>query len=162
MNCFDYTEVYKMELWFGDFIKNYSDLKVLRNNSLDSHLNKYLNKSKLNNNYVDIFINNTSNKDLWSPKIPLMINGYFADMQKVLRGVHSLLKKNGVCVIVVGNSSYGNIVIPTDAILAKIGLNIGFKKCWIEIARKLGTSSQQYKKINNPSFLRESLVILIK
>ena len=39
-NCFDYTEVYKTELWFGDFVKEYKDLRNLRNKTLSSHLNK--------------------------------------------------------------------------------------------------------------------------
>ena len=38
-NCFDYTEIYKLELWFGKFVSDYGDLKRLRNQSLHSHLN---------------------------------------------------------------------------------------------------------------------------
>ena len=30
VNCFDYFEVYKIELWFGDFINNYDQLRLLR------------------------------------------------------------------------------------------------------------------------------------
>ena len=101
-------------------------------------------------------------KDLWSRKIPYMIEGYFEDMRKTLKGLYELTKPDGYCIIVVGNSAYGNIAIPTDLILGNIGLNIGFKICNIEIARHLGTSSQQYKKINNRNMLRESLVILKK
>ena len=37
-NCFDYTEIYKLELWFGEFVKNYSDLKQLKKSSLRSNL----------------------------------------------------------------------------------------------------------------------------
>lgn len=162
MNCFDYTEVYKMELWFGDFIKEYSDLKILRNLSLDSHLNKSFNKDYSLNKYSDFFSEIVAKKDVWSKKIPFMIKGYFNDMRRTLKGIHLLLKERGKCVIVVGNSAYGNIAIPTDLILGQIGLELGFRKCDIEVARKLGTSSQQYKKINDISILRESLVILEK
>lgn len=31
-NCFDYTEIYKLELWFGNFVNSYDDLKKLRKN----------------------------------------------------------------------------------------------------------------------------------
>ena len=99
---------------------------------------------------------------LWNNKIPLMIKAYFKDMYVTLQGIYKLLKKDGRCIIVVGNSAYGNIAIPTDMILGKLGLEIGYSKCRIEIARHLGTSSQQYKKINNKSILRESLIILEK
>lgn len=163
MNCFDYTEVYKVELWFGDFIKNYNELKELRNSTLRSHLNQDLTeRNKLNNKFVNIFSEAVSRKKLWNRKIPLMIKGYFEDMWFVLREIYQLLSPNGCCVVVVGNSAYGNIAVPTDTILGNIGLDIGFKSFQIEIARHLGTSSQQYRKINNKDILRESLILLKK
>ena len=163
MNCFDYTEVYKVELWFGDFIKDYGELKSLRDSTLYSHLNQSLTeRHRLNNEYVTTFSEAISKKELWDKRIPLMVRGYFEDMWLVLKGIYQLLSKNGHCIIVVGNSAYGNIVIPVDLILGNIGLDIGFKSFEIEIARHLGTSSQQYKKVNAKDMLRESLLILKK
>ena len=163
MNCFDYAEVYKVELWFGDFIQEYSDLKSLRMSSLTSHLNKKLDKRiLLSNKYVNLFEEEVKKQKLWNKKIPFMIEGYFEDMWLTLQGLYELIKKGGICIIVVGNSSYGNIAIPTDQLLADIGTQIGFKKCRIDVARKLGTSSQQFKKVNKLNILRESLVILEK
>ena len=52
--------------------------------------------------------------------------------------------------------------IPTDEILKNLGRKNGFKNNYIIQARKLGTSSQQYKKIDNLNMLRESLVVLSK
>ena len=52
-NCFDYTEIYKLELWFGDFVSSYDDLKLLRAKSLKSHLNmKYV--------YTDLYSEKSS------------------------------------------------------------------------------------------------------
>lgn len=160
-NCFDYTEVYKTELWFGDFIDEYKKLKQLRNLTLSSHLNKDL--PDINTmNEIKLYINKIKKKKLWSPKIIRMIKNYFFEMSILLKNIYNLLNNNGKCVIVVGNSSYGNIVIPTDKILEKISKKIGFKKTHIIEARRLGTSSQQYKNIDYPNKLRESLVILTK
>ena len=160
-NCFDYTEVYKTELWFGDFIDEYKKLKKLRNLTLSSHLNKDL--PDINTmNEIKLYINKIKKKKLWSPKIIRMIKNYFFEMSVLLKNIYNLLNNNGKCVIVVGNSSYGNIVIPTDKILEKISKKIGFKKTHIIEARRLGTSSQQYKNIDDPNKLRESLVILTK
>ena len=161
-NCFDYTEVYKTELWFGDFIKDYKDLKVLRNQSMSSHLNKNLNKNIEILNEIKIIIEKISAKKLWSKKIIDMLINYFNEMKLLLRLIYPLLNQNGKCVIVVGNSSYGNIAIPTDQIFEKIAKKIGFKKTYIIEARKLGTSSQQSKKIDDANKLRESLVVLSK
>jgi hypothetical protein len=160
-NCFDYTEVYKTELWFGDFIDEYKKLKKLRNLTLSSHLNKDL--PDINTmNEIKLYINKIKKKNLWSPKIIRMIKNYFFEMSILLKNIYNLLNNNGKCVIVVGNSSYGNIVIPTDKILENISKKIGFKKTHIIEARRLGTSSQQYKNIDYPNKLRESLVILNK
>ena len=72
------------------------------------------------------------------------------------------LKKEGSCVIIVGNSSYGNIVLPTDEIFSNIARRLGFKNIKIKIARKLSTSSQQLRHVDNPNLLRESLVYFQK
>ena len=160
-NCFDYTEVYKTELWFGDFVKEYKDLKDLRNKTLSSHLNKTFSKVSILRE-ITPFVNIIKMKKLWSNKIVDMIINYFFEMNLLLSMFYKLLSKNGKCVIVVGNSAYGNIAIPTDDILKKLAKKVGFKKNYIIKARKLGTSSQQYKNVDDPKKLRESLVILSK
>ena len=161
-NCFDYTEVYKTELWFGDFIKDYKDLKVLRNQSMSSHLNKNLNKNIEILNEIKIIIEKISAKKLWSKKIIDMLINYFNEMKLLLRLIYPLLNQNGKCVIVVGNSSYGNIAIPTDQIFEKIAKKLVLKKRILLKQEKLGTSSQQFKKIDDANKLRESLVVLSK
>jgi hypothetical protein len=37
-NRFDYFESLKVELWFGGFVRNYEELRVLRKRSMRSHL----------------------------------------------------------------------------------------------------------------------------
>ena len=160
-NCFDYTEVYKTELWFGDFIKEYKDLRNLRNKTLSSHLNKTFPDVKILKEIIP-YIDKIKIKKLWSKKIIDMLINYFYEMDVLLSKLNTLIRKNGKCVIVVGNSSYGNVVIPTDEILKKLARKNGFKNNYIIQARKLGTSSQQYKKIDNLNMLRESLLVLSK
>ncbi len=158
-NCFDYTEVYKTELWFGDFVKEYKDLRNLRNKTLSSHLNKKFSDVKILKEIIP-YIDKIKIKKLWSKKIIDMLTNYFYEMDVLISKLNTLISKNGKCVIVVGNSSYGNVAIPTDEILKKIAKKNGFKNNYIIHARKLGTSSQQYKKIDNLNMLRESLVVL--
>lgn len=161
-NCFDYTEVYKLELWVSGLVKEYSNLKEIRNDSLSSHLNKTYVNSKSHELIVNE-ISQLSEKKLWSNKIIHMLNEYFFDMEKIINNSYRILKNNGCCVIVVGNSAYSGIVIQTDLILTKIAKNIGFKSCEIKIARKLRASSQQSKFLSfNNNNLRESILILKK
>lgn len=168
-NCFDYCEVYKIELWMGDFIKSYSDLKFLRSEAIRSHVN-IKHPEKLSNKYrPDLtilereFINKIDPDNLWNKNIPNMIKGYFEDMGIILKNIYEVMKRKGICAIVVGNSAYGNVVIPTDQILSLISSQIGFKFKEIKIARRLRTSSQQMSRIKEyRNLLRESIVILEK
>lgn len=158
-NCFDYSEVYKLELWMSGCVDEYDKLNKIRSKSLSSHLNKnlnhYLKHPLLEKDLLKI-------KNTWSKKIPQMINGYFYDMEKVIKNSFSILKKGGYCVIIVGNSAYSGHIIKTDEILSKIGTEIGFSKIEIHIARKLRASSQQAKLFKNENSLRESVVIMKK
>ena len=165
-NCFDYTEIYKLELWFGDFVKSYDDLKQLRNKSLKSHLNVKYSFDSLHsdkNEMLNERISQISDAELWDKRIPQMIYGYFNDMFNIIDNCYEVLKKGGFCAIVVGNSAYGGVVLPTDLILAEYAEKIGFTVDKIEVDRYIITSSQQYEKTKQEGkFLRESVICLIK
>ncbi|MFA4851841.1 MAG: DNA methyltransferase [Bacteroidales bacterium] len=165
-NCFDYYEVYKIELWLGEFVKSYDELRCLRKAALTSNLNadlKKRNKIVTSSKILIPILDYLSNIKLWDNKIPKMLNAYFSEMEQLLNELFIKTKKGGYCVIVVGNSSYGGLSIPTDIILSEIGKNIGFSVKEIIVARRNETSSQQYDKIGNLiEFVRESLIILKK
>ena len=95
-------------------------------------------------------------------KIYDMLISYFSEMEILLKEIFKVLAKSGNCVIVIGNSAYSNKVIPSDIIFSKMAKNIGFSESKIVEARKLGTSSQQLNKVDQPNLLRESLVFLKK
>lgn len=165
-NCFDYTEIYKLELWFGNFVNKYSDLKILRKKSLHSHLNGDLTiyeDNIKNNNLLSNIITKIEKKDLWDKRIPNMLKLYFNDMFCVLEDCYSILENKGFCSIIIGNSAYGGIIIPTDLILAQYAENLGFIVDKIEVDRYIITSSQQYETTKeNKKYLRESLICLKK
>jgi len=165
-NCFDPFEVYKTELWVGEFIKTYKELNTQRKLALTSNLNANL-KKDLNNSHrtdlLDSIITYLSKSNLWDKRIPKMLDTYFADMYLLLKELYNRTKKRSYCVIIVGNSAYGCVAIPTDIILGQVGEKAGFKVQEIIVARKNETSSQQHSKLNGYSdYLRESLVILKK
>lgn len=163
-NCFDYTEIYKLELWFGKFVSEYSDLKNLRNNSLHSHLNGNLNVSVKNqSDTLSTLLCELEKKSLWDKKIPKMLQLYYDDMFNVINECYKVLDDDGFCCIVVGNSAYGGIVFPADLILAEYAAKIGFSVDKIEVDRYIITSSQQYEITKDiGKYLRESVVCLTK
>ena len=165
-NCFDYTEIYKLELWFGDFVSDYHELKELRKVAIRSHLSSDFGLNK--NNYIrtessEFFISEVEKRPLWDKRIPRMLKLYFNDMFSVLDKCFSSLKKDGFCSIVIGNSAYGGVVIPSDLLLAEYAKSIGFKVEKIEIDRFFVPSSQQYQATKDKKdYLRESIICLTK
>lgn len=168
-NAFDYTEIYKLELWFGEFVRDYDDLKKLRASSLRSHLNglsSQLDISQLNliELYeLNVLLQALENKKLWDKKIPIMLKLYFSQLFELLEHIFDVLENDGYCGIVVGNSSYGGVVFPTDLLVAKYAKTIGFKVDKIEVDRYIITSSQQYHQTYNAKgYLRESVICMKK
>lgn len=166
-NCFDYTEIYKLELWFGDFVNSYENLKKLRKKSLRSHLNGELSIENVDTtNMSETLLNllaSLRTKKLWDKRIPSMLQLYYFDMFRVIDQSYAALEDNGFCSIIVGNSSYGGVIFPADLILAEYAQKIGFKVDKIEVDRYIITSSQQYESTKeNGKYLRESVVCLIK
>jgi len=165
-NCFDYYEIFKLELWLGGFINSYDDFKKHRRESMVSNLNANLNDIFYENGSLNILLDNINIKKLWDKRIIDMLKGYFRDMSTTLNELWQVTNNMGYVVIVVANSSYGDVIIPTDLLLAEIGENIGFKVIKIVEARSTNSSSQQmkrYKALNlDTSLLRESVVYLQK
>lgn len=162
-NCFDYFEVYKLEMWMGRFVKKYSDFEPYRSQALRSHVNSSFDHSIKNlNEDVDQIAALLSTYNLWNKNIPDMIRGYFDDMTDILINIFQVSKPGAEVHIIVANSSYKGILVPTDLLLAEIARKIGFQCNSITYARKIRSSSQQMKLIeeNYHNLMRESIVVL--
>jgi len=89
-----------------------------------------------------------------------LLRGYFDDMRMTLRHCKTLVG-NGKCFVVVGNSAFAGVIIPTDVILANLGLECGFKKAEILVARHLTVAPQQRTQLAYlEDNMRESVVVL--
>ncbi len=162
-NCFDYCEVYKLEIWMGTFVQNYSDFKRYRDGAVRSHVNASFDHSiKHYNQMADIIAELIGCFNIWNKNIPDMIRGYFDDMTKVLMLLKNILIEKAKCYIVVANSAYKGILVPTDLLIARIAETIGFKVNNLIQARKIRTSSQQMKQLQkyHIDLTRESIIIL--
>jgi site-specific DNA-methyltransferase (cytosine-N4-specific) len=96
--------------------------------------------------------------NLNNPRIPLMLKGYFVDMELVIKEFARILTPNSWAVMVVGNVRYDGETIPVDTILCDIAESVGFDVKAIWIARYKGNSSQQMKKYGRLP-VRESVLI---
>lgn len=160
-NRFDYFESMKVELWFGGFVDSYESINRFRKASLRSHLGADLNRSYQSvddlEQLIKLMDQDTSS---WRMGVPDLLRGYFDDMRVTLKHCKKMLS-GGKCFVVVGNSAFAGVIIPTDVILANLALACGFKKAEVLVTRHLTVSPQQRNQLLNlESNMRESVVVL--
>jgi DNA modification methylase len=162
-NCFDYCEVYKLEFWLGGFVKSYDDFSKYRSIAMRSHVNSQFDHNIKNyQKEVDLIAEIISAFNIWNKNIPDMLRGYFDDTYELLKNIKSLLVKDAKCFIVVANSGYKGILVPTDLLIAEIATSLGYKVNQIFYARKIRSSSQQMKELHleYDNLMRESIIEL--
>jgi hypothetical protein len=55
-----------------------------------------------------------------------VISAYFENMKLCLERYNETLQDNGTCCIVIGSSHIKKVLVPTDVILRKLGIQMGF------------------------------------
>ncbi len=146
-NSFDYTDIYNIELWMLGYLSDFGENRRLRSRTLSSHVQvarEFARAPDGSKSLVSVMRRLTRCRDdLWSPHLPEMVGGYFADMQKILEGVREKLDDNGAVWIVVGSSRYADVLIPTAKILGELSELNGFTIRRMEHFRSMRTSAQQ-------------------
>jgi site-specific DNA-methyltransferase (adenine-specific) len=95
--------------------------------------------------------------------VPNMLRGYFEDMNQVMKSGFDSLSSGGMMHIVVDQSAYVGVPIPTDLIFAALAKDIGYEVTGVISCRRANTSGQQLKKFPYlKDLLRESIVSLRK
>jgi DNA modification methylase len=161
-NRFDYFESQKVELWFGGFVQSYEEMISLRKRSVRSHLGAALDSETPAIPEIEALIK-LIDPDSYAirMRVPALIRGYFADMARILRGCRRVLPDGGSCHVVVGNSAYGGVIVPSDSLIAHIGLAAGFSTVRVIPVRHLTVAPQQRNElIGREFFMRESIVTL--
>lgn len=63
----------------------------------------------------------------YDKRIPIMVGGYFYDMNKVFQKLKKIIRNDGVFILDIGDSQFAGIHIPTDKLLSKIANKNGFE-----------------------------------
>ncbi|QRX64302.1 hypothetical protein JS578_03345 [Dysgonomonadaceae bacterium zrk40] len=161
LNTFDYTDIYRPELFLGQFINSMSELYDLRLTTVRSHVQAKWTKPHQKNfgTLYDVAVNEILQRreNLMHKDIPLMIQAYFEDMQNILSVLRSKAKNNAELWLVVSTSAYAGIEIPVDMIIGEIGNKVGWYLKDIGVLRYLKKRKSKYSDEINQ--LRESVVI---
>jgi hypothetical protein len=153
-----------VDLWLGDFVTDKEEFRLLRNTGFRSNTNSLNHKpiTYKNENLENLIFLFDSEK-LWNNKIPNVVRGYFDDTHTLLNKLYRQTTQGGHVGIVVGNSAYSGVIIPSDVLIADIAKKVGFKVKSIFVTRHLTTSSQQKQELEFlKNYLRESIVLLEK
>jgi hypothetical protein len=161
LNSFDYTDIYRPELFLGEFVTSQKQLFNLRFKTLRSHINhknSFDDKKTFGLTYESTIQSLVkANSPLWHNRIPSMIQSYFEDMKNVFLHLRKQADENAQLWIIVGNSAYADLEIPTDLILAEIGTKANWFLKEIGVLRHLHKRGTKYSP--NISLLRESVII---
>ena len=160
-NRFDYFKSMKVELWFGGFVQNASEMRTLRKASLRSHLSADMSRPKVKFDILEELIGQMDpQSSSWRMAVPELLRGYFSDIVEVLRQCRQRLR-GGACHVVVGNSAFGGAIIPSDSLTAMAGRIAGFDNIEIWVARHLTVSPQQRSQLSGyEQYMRESVVVM--
>lgn len=178
LNNFDYADRTRLELYFWGEAKNWSDISEnIRTKLITSATTqiarddpRYNLSEGLKEACPDVFaflqraVRQLSEIRLTRggrKSYDLLVSGYFNDMFLIILEVYRVLKPNTKAIFVLGDSAPYGIHIPTDDLIGKIGLSVGFSDYRIDVLRERGG-----KWKDNPQrhdvLLRESIVTLIK
>jgi len=159
-NSFDYTDIYNLELWMLGYLSGSADNRTLRQATLSSHvqLQREFGDPPAGSPTLAETVSELEEiqTELWSPWIPKMVGGYFADMMEVLARLQANLCKRRRCCIVVGDSRYGGVLVPTAKILGELSESAGWEIDRAEPVRAMRSSAQH----GGSADLDETLLIL--
>ena len=155
LNGTNYDRNTKLEMSFLDMLKNDEDLRNLRTKMVTAGINSTHTKNVYNTDisFLNDLINDVK-RNAYDRRIPLMVKGYFSDMDLAIQNITKLMKKDAKGVIVIGDSQFGGVHIETDLILAEICKihNLNIDKIDVVRARRSKNGMQ----------LRESLIFVRK
>ena len=157
LNRYDYSRTYSLELCTL-FVDQFSDLRDIRHSLLRSHIESREHEGKeISLPALDEILKNLKMKDLNNDRIPIMIRGYFEDMNLVIKQLVHYLRPGGLIALVVANARFEGELVPTDLILSELAENHGLKTESVWVTRYKGNSSQQMGRYGRIP-VRESIV----
>lgn len=137
LNGTNYTRNTKLELKLTGFITTEKDLPKYHSKGIIAGINN-VSKRKTNVKAPDCVIPYIEklNPVAYDSRIPIMVAGYFQDMEKVIFCLSNVIKDTGVFIMDIGDSQFAGVHIPTHELLAKICEKHGFELYSEDILRE--------------------------
>lgn len=169
LNSFDYSDIYRPELFLGRFVKSNDELRAIRLSAIRSHVQAKWDQPKSDDFgrlYQGCIGDLRDSESLWDKRLPSMVQAYFEDMESLLRSLLTRAAGGAQVWFVVSTSAYAGVEIPVDLILAEIATRLGWRLKGVKVFRDLRSSSQLHtfggRSEQRRLLLRESAVVLEK
>jgi hypothetical protein len=168
LNSFDYSDIYRPEMFLGKFVSDTATLRAVRLKTIRSHVQASWSRPT-EDDFGPLYLSSMTSllerkEELWDHRIPTMVQAYFEDMRTVLRLLRKHAESQAHLWIVISTSAYAGVEIPVDLIIADIAGKIGWSLLEIGVIRNLRSSSQHFNTVEgdnkNLPQLRERAVIL--
>jgi len=157
LNRYDYSRTYALELCLL-CVKTADDMRSIRHSLLRSHIEvKELPGREVHLPGLDEILSALRQKSLNNQRIPIMIQGYFEDMDLVIRSMATCLRPGGRVALVVANAQFAGESVPTDLLLCELAARHGLETEEVWVTRYKGNSSQQMAVYGRRP-VRESIV----
>ena len=157
LNCLDYTELYKLELWLLEFATTQGEFRAIRKGTLRSHPSIRFEPRPTSDEADNAVLEHAGLLSHWVAKngarqeVARPLIEYFRDMFEVWKQQAQVVKKGGVAACVVANSTFskrcrdkdGTLLeewrfpVLTDALLASLAQEAGFERAELWPAREL-------------------------
>jgi len=132
VTSYEYADLHQLSLlWFGNDNKNFkhwnnlsNDFGIFRKKFIGTRYKKY----KSNNLHSKIAEEIVA--DLWhtNRSVAMNVANYFSDMYKSFREMYSVLRRNKLACVIVGNTSLRGVEILNAEVAAEQMTAVGFKK----------------------------------
>jgi len=157
LNCLDYTELYKLELWFLELVSTQQEFREVRLGTLRSHPSVKFPPRTYLSGIVDPVVELIADLSAFATThgrrndVGPVIQAYFEDMYRVWLQQRRVLRPGGVAACVVANSTFSRrerlkdgshaeswrMPVLTDVLLAHLALLAGFDDVALVTARHL-------------------------
>ncbi len=137
LNGTNYIRNTKLELKLCDFIESEDDLPALHSKGIIAGIN---NVSKRNTHFETPDCVKPYLEELepvaYDKRIPIMVAGYFHDMEQVVDRLSHAMKNDGIFIMDIGDSQFAGVHIPTHELLTQICVGYGFELIDEEVLRE--------------------------
>lgn len=124
LNGTNYFRNTKIELWYLGHLSSKEDLRSFRNAAITSGINDVSNSKNLPEKYwADSPLIKTTLEQLqhsYDIRIPRMVKAYFDEMSIVIQKLKKISNSDTVIAVDLGDSSYGDVWVRTDDIIASL------------------------------------------